>query len=213
MDCQSRGAPIGIIKKNTEQSKFWWYILFVKCLENLIESYVLFYVKNINSSNPFKIHSIKRNWWLLKPIEDMDLNVSLPAHRRKVALQVTPAEWATASAVKHSVLFQKKNSRSLPCTDSTNLCYLQRSPVFAFTNRKSLMLGFYFKHALKLWVFSRKNESLPITLTCYSTNGTNSGDKSEHVWAELFKKTLDQPSKILFYRVRAYAIFCCSESY
>lgn len=90
----------------------------------------------------------------------------------------------------------------IPCTDWTNLCYLLRNPVFSFTNRKSLMLGSYFKHALKLWVFSRKNESLPITLTCYSTNGTNSGDKSEHVWAELFKKTLDQPSKILFYGVR-----------
>lgn len=75
------------------------------------------------------------------------------------------------------------------------------------------MLGFYFKHALKLWVFRRKNDSLPITLTCYSTNGTNSCDKSEHVWAELFKETLDQPSKALFYWVRAYAIFCGSESY
>lgn len=101
------------------------------------------------------------------------------------------------------ILFQRgKIQFYIPCTDWTNLCYLKRNLAFSFTNRKSLMLGFYFKHALKLWVFRRKNDLLPITLTCYSTNGTNSFDKSERVWAELFKKTLDQPSKILFYWVR-----------
>lgn len=83
-----------------------------------------------------------------------------------------------------------------------------------FINRKSLTWGFYFKHALKLWFFiRRKNDSVPITLTCYSTNGTNSCDKSEPVWAELFKKYLDQPSKLWFYLAGAHAIFCCDKSY
>jgi hypothetical protein len=179
------------------------------------------YVTNINSFNPFKTHSINRDWWLLKPTEDMDPNVS-PAsiqkesgpasHSSRVSLGKGCKANPAAVPQEHCLPGEQTHCY-IPCTDWTNLCSLQRNPVFSFTNRKSLMLGFYFKHALKLWVFSRKNESLPITLTCYSTNGTNSGDKSEHVWAELLKKTLDQPSKILFYRVRAYATFCSTGSY
>lgn len=47
--------------------------------------------------------------------------------------------------------------------------------------------------------FHQKNDSLPITLTCSSTSGTNRCDKSKPVEAELFKNVLDQPSKILFF--------------
>lgn len=63
--------------------------------------------------------------------------------------------------------------------------------------------------------FSQEERMTPCQSYWHGTqkNGTNSCDKSEYVWAELFKKNLDQPSKPVFYQVGAYATFCCSKSY
>lgn len=91
------------------------------------------------------------------------LMCSRPISGRKTAWQCTLTDWnqvRTAQQVLElcptSSLFQKgKVQLYILCSNWTNLCYLQRNLAFSFTNRKSLMLGFYFKHALKLWVFRR----------------------------------------------------------
>lgn len=59
----------------------------------------------------------------------------------------------------------------------------------------------------------RKKDLLSITLTCYSTNGSNSCDKSEPVGAELLKQDLPQPSKILFCLAEAHTVFYRNKSY